>query len=187
MAKIKDNYVMTGVSGAVGELLIFRVRGGKTFIAKFPKPSSVPPTVKLKSVRSNFASCIAYGKRAMKDPATKALYRAAAKGGQTAFNKATSDALNPPKVNDIKVDIEKNMILIDATDDFMVTGVSVTIHDALENLLEEGNAAKQENEMEWIYSMNNSILPANSKITAIAVDMPKNKASLSIVVNQKTT
>ena len=101
MAISKDNYVIMGLSGTVGQLLTFRQRGRKTIVQKFRRATNIPPTKKLQSVRMNFASCIAYAKAAINDPAIKALYQASAKDGQTAFNVATSDALNPPEVRNI--------------------------------------------------------------------------------------
>jgi hypothetical protein len=179
MATVKDNYVVQGTAGAVGELLVFRQRGGKTFISKFPRPSSVPPTDKLKSVRAGFASCIAYAKKVVKDPVKKALYQSKVVGGQTAFNKATSDALNPPKINNIRID-QNTLIIVEAVDDFMVAGVTISIHDLSGNLIEEGNAELIENGSDWHYTIQKIPLTTGSKVTAEAVDLPGNRVSYSI-------
>jgi hypothetical protein len=37
MAKVGDNIVTTGLSGKLGNLIVFRNRGGKTYVAKAPK------------------------------------------------------------------------------------------------------------------------------------------------------
>jgi hypothetical protein len=179
MATVKDNYVVQGTAGAVGELLVFRQRGGKTFISKFPRPSSVPPTDKLKSVRAGFASCIAYAKTVVKDPVKKALYQSQVVGGQTAFNKATSDALNPPQIKNIRID-QNAFIIVEAVDDFMVAGVSVSIHDLSGDLIEEGKAEFMENGFDWHYTIREIPLTAGSKITAEAVDLPGNRVSRRI-------
>ncbi len=181
MATVKDNYVTTGIAGTVGQLLTFRQRGGKTFISKYPRPSSVPPTEKLKSVRKSFASCIAYAKDAIKDPAKKALYQAAIVGGQTAFNKATSDALNPPKINNIRID-QHAYIIVEAIDDFMVAGVAISIYDLSHNLIEEGKAQQIGNGSDWQYTIQKTLI-AGSRVTVEAFDMPGNRASLSIDVD----
>ena len=182
MATVKDNYVVNGTAGAVGELLFFRQRGGKTFISKFPRPSSVPPTPKLKSVRASFASCIAYAKKVVKDPVKKALYQKAVVGGQTAFNKATSDALNPPKINNIRID-QNAFIIVEAEDDFMVVKVTISIHDLSGNLIEEGEAEIMENGTDWNYTIQQIPLTAGSRIIAKAFDMPGNGALLTIDVD----
>lgn len=182
MATVKDNYVIKGIAGSIGELLVFRQRGGKTCISKFPRASSVPPTAKLKSVRASFASCIAYAKTVVKDPVKKALYQAAVVGGQTAFNKATSDALNPPKINNIRID-QNASIIVEAVDDFMVAGVVISIYDLAGNLIEEGKAEIMENGTDWQYSIQNNPMAAGSRITAEAFDLPGSRASLSIDID----
>ena len=95
----------------------------------------------------NFASCIAYAKKAIKNSELKAAYQAAAKDGQTAFNVATSDALNPPEITTILTDNYQGStgdnIVIQATDDFKVEAVLVSIHLATGELLEQGNASLQ--------------------------------------------
>ena len=135
MAISEDNIVVAGITGTVGHLLTFKKRAGKTVVAKYLRPTTVPPTERLQSVRKNFASCIAYAKTAIKDPVIKALYQAAAKGGQTAFNVATSDALNPPELHNILVDRYQgnpgDLIIVDATDDFKVASVKVSIQLSL--------------------------------------------------------
>ncbi len=178
MSTVKDNYVVKGTAGAVGDLLVFRQRGGKTFISKFPRPSSVPPTEKLKSVRASFASCITYAKNVVKDPVRKALYQAKVVGGQTAFNRATSDALNPPKINNVRID-QNAFIIIKAVDDFLVAGVTVSIHDLFGNLIEEGNSELMENGSDWHYSIQHAPLAAGTRVTAMAFDLPGNHTSLS--------
>ncbi len=179
MSTVKDNYVVKGTAGAVGDLLVFRQRGGKTFISKFPRPSSVPPTEKLKSVRAAFATCIAYAKKAVKDPVKKALYQSKVVGGQTAFNKATSDALNPPQINNIRID-QNAFIIVEAVDDFMVAGVTISIHDISGNLIEEGKAELMENGFDWHYTVQRIPMTVGSRIVAEAVDLPGNRVSQSI-------
>ena len=45
MAKVGDNIVTTGLSGKLGNLIVFRNRGGQTYVAKAPK-KKVPNGVK---------------------------------------------------------------------------------------------------------------------------------------------
>jgi hypothetical protein len=183
----KDNYVIMGLSGTVGKLLTFRQRGRKTVVQKYRRPTSIAPTKKLKSVRANFASCIAYAKTVVKNPAVKAMYQAAAKDGQTAFNVATSDALNPPKLTNIDATAYHgkigDTINIQATDDFKVAEVTISIHSAAGELIEPGTAHQQSDTDDWLYiiTMENPV-PAGSVITAVAMDLPGNKTSLSIIM-----
>ncbi len=187
MAISKDNIVIMGLSGTIGQMLTFRQRRGKTIVQKFRKPTVIPPTEKLQSVRVNFASCIAYAKTAIKNPVFKAAYQAAVKDGQTAFNVATSDALNPPILTNINTvgyhGIPGDDINVGATDDFKVTAVTVSIHLATGELLEQGNASLQPDTIDWFYktTKKNPIL-TGSRITVTAMDLPGNSTSLSIIM-----
>jgi hypothetical protein len=188
MAISEDNIVVAGFTGTVGHLLTFKKRAGKTVIAKYLMRSTVPPTQRLQSVRKNFASCIAYAKKAIKNPEIKSLYQAAAKGGQTAFNVATSDALNPPTLNNILLDNYHGnpgeSITILATDDFKVVSVSISIHLPTGELLEQGEAILPADSAEWIYMTSKSNpTPAGSTITAVATDLPGNTVSLNITLS----
>lgn len=92
MAFVKDNIFTSGASGTVGKKMNFRLRKGKTIIATKRGPSSTPPTEEQQEVREQFVSASLFAQDAMKDPAIKALYQKAAKGGQTAYNAAFRDA-----------------------------------------------------------------------------------------------
>jgi len=186
MAESKENILTKGFSGTVARLLTFRQKAGKTVVAKLRRPSSVPPTDKMVAVRDKFQSSIAYAKGAIKDPAVKALYQAVAKPGESAFNVAVADAFKAPKVESIKTDnyhgAAGDTITVKATDDFKVTGVTVSILNAAGDLIEEGNAVMQINETDWLYTTTQAnAAVAGSKITAAATDMPGN--STSLVVN----
>lgn len=188
MAVSEDNILVTGFRGTIGNLLTFRQRAGKTVISKYIRPTTIPPTERLKSVRKNFASCIAYAKKAIQDPRIKALYQAAAKGGQTAFNVATSDALNPPELTNILVDDYQgnpgDQIVVLANDDFKVASVLVFIYSATGELLEQGSAMLSADLTKWIYlaTTRNPTLPG-STISAVASDLPGNDASLSVILS----
>jgi hypothetical protein len=187
MAISDDNYVIKGLSGTVGQLLTFRRRGAKTIVQKYRRRTTIPPTQKLQSVRMNFASCIAYAKKAIKNPVVKAAYQAAAKDGQTAFNVATSDALNPPELTKINFDdyhgMQGDEIRVGATDDFSVETVTISIHLATGELIEEGMAHVPPDTTDWIYiATKENPVPTGSRITVSARDLPGNSSSLSIVI-----
>ena len=40
MAKIEENFSMQGMSGKVGNIFVYRQRGGKTIVAKTPHRST---------------------------------------------------------------------------------------------------------------------------------------------------
>ena len=188
MARSIDNMIHHGLRGSIGKTLTFRQRARRTFVSKYRNPTTIPATEKLQSVRLKFASCIAYAKSAVKNPKTRAMYQAAIKGGQTAFNVATSDALNPPEITFIdKSGYQGNIgdiLLVKAKDDFMVSEVSVSVLNALGDLIEQGNAVGEPNKGDWIYI---AIKPnpeyANSVITVTAADLPGNTTTSTITVS----
>ena len=153
MGFVKDNYVTTGASGNVGNQWSFRQRAGRTVLAK-QRAGGLPPTAKGLAVQSRFKTSVDYALKAMKDPVTKAAYAAAAPRGVSAFNFALGDAAQSPVVN--QIDSTKyqgavgDTIEIDATDNFKVTGVVVTIDNAAGALIETGNAVMLENK-NWQY------------------------------------
>ena len=186
MAEAKGNIVTKGFSGTIGRQLTFRIKAGKTIVSKLLTRSTAPPSEKAAAVRAKFLSSSLYAKKAIKDPATKALYKAAATGGQTAFNLALADAFKAPVISKINTDnyhgAVGNTLLVNATDDFKVTGVVVSIHNAAGDLVETGNAVIQENE-DWLYTTTQvNAAVAGSKITAVASDLPGNSTSFSVTL-----
>ncbi|MFI5154232.1 MAG: hypothetical protein ACHQET_12910 [Chitinophagales bacterium] len=185
MAKLNGNPIAEGLSGSIGRMLTFRQIGGKTFISKYQRTSTVAATEKLVVARTRFGQATAYAKRVIRDPSLKALYLAFAMGGQRVFNVAIRDALNPPRVESIRADIYNGKpgdpILIRAIDDFKVVEVRVSVHTDSGELVEEGKAVMQENKLDWLYiaiSRNPEI--SGSKITAIASDLPGNRHSMTL-------
>jgi hypothetical protein len=187
MAKSKDNIVTKGFSGTIDRTLTFRQRAGKTIVGKLRRASSVAATDKMLAVRAKFKSSVAYAKKAIKNLVTKALYQAGIKVGQSAYNVAVADAFNPPKVESIQATgyhgAVGDTITVQATDDFKVATVSVSVQNAAGNLVEQGNAVMQVNELDWLYTITqaNAAL-AGSKITATATDLPGNSASLEVTL-----
>jgi len=187
MAQAKDNIITKGLSGTVAKTITFRQRAGKTIVGKARRGNSGLPTDKALAVRARFTASIAYGKIAIKDPATKALYKAAAGPDQSAFNVAFRDAFTPPKVESIDASayhgIVGDTLTIRATDDFKVTGVTVSIRDVVGALIEQGTATVQQNGADWMYkSTQSNATIAGSKITALAKDLPGNSGSLEITL-----
>ena len=174
-----------GLSGTVAKQLTFRQWAGRTIVGKKRGPSAVPPTDEFLARQAKFKSSIAYAKGAIKDPAVKALYKAAAKLGYSAFNVAMADAYLAPTVNSINTGnyhgAAGDTIIVNATDDFKVKGVTVSIHTAAGDLVEEGIAVMQINETDWLYTATqaNAAL-AGSKITAVASDLPGNSTPFSV-------
>jgi hypothetical protein len=185
MAKAIDNVIIKGFSGTVGKQITFSQRAGKTIVGKSRRKSSLPASEKSLAVRTRFTASIAYAKIAMKDPATKSLYKAVAAPDQSAFNLALRDAFLTPKVDQIDTSNYHGQagerITIQATDDFKVTNVTVSIHDSAGNLIETGAASVDPNGAFWVYQTTQHLSSiTGSKIKAEAKDMPGNTGSLEI-------
>jgi hypothetical protein len=181
MAKSKDNVVMHGASGIIGDLLLFSQRYGKTIIGKIPKRGG-DPSPDQQAARERFLAAIRFAKRAMADPEIKKLYEPRAEGDNKPFNLAVADFLKPPVVADIIVDTYTgavgSLLQLLVTDDTVVKTVEVTITAANGTLLEQGVALQDQAEPNspiWIYTataLNNPV--AGSKVTVVAKDLPGN-------------
>jgi hypothetical protein len=185
MAKAEDNVLTRGFTGTIGKQLTFRRIGGQTFVSKYRRPSSVPPTEKAVAARTKFAEATAYAKRVVKNPEKKALYQQAVTGGQRAYNVAIMDALHAPVVENIDIKNylgrQGDVIRIDAKDDFKVESVFVTISNESGEIIEQGNAVKQKEELEWSYvAINENPTLAGSKIEVVAKDLPGNSGSKTV-------
>ncbi|MDR3297292.1 MAG: hypothetical protein LBS94_03555, partial [Prevotellaceae bacterium] len=80
MATSKNNVVTHGLSGKIGDLLVFRQMGGKTIVSKVPEKSNVVSDKQV-AHRKRFQQAVIYAQGAVADPETKGLYEAAAKKG----------------------------------------------------------------------------------------------------------
>jgi hypothetical protein len=179
MAILGKNVVTTRLRGKVGDLLVFRRRGDKTYVSTAPEEKDRVLSPAQKEHAKRFQEAIIYGKGAIADPALKDAYKQEAVGNQTAFNVAVADFLHAPQIDE--VDVSKyagkigNSIRIRATDDFKVAQVSIAIYNSDNTLVEEGLALQQGNQLDWIYTItvDNGDLQGD-KIVIKATDLPGN-------------
>ena len=164
MGKSKSNYAITGLSGKVGKVFVFRQRGGETIVA-------TPP------VRAS-----AYAKNALQDPSLKEDYTAEAKKRRnvSAYNMAMTDYLRAPKIAHIDHSgytgsATGEKIVIEAGDAFKVVAVKVRIEDHDATLVEEGSATLVQGK--WVYTttVTNPSLTGD-KIIVTATDRPGNNS-----------
>ena len=101
---VQKNIATEGLSGKVGNF-VFRLRKSddKIFVSRIPVGSEEEPSEARKAVQRKFQRGIAYGKSAIADPATKALYAAKATEGRSAFNVAVADYFNAPQIEKIEM------------------------------------------------------------------------------------
>ncbi|MDR1171716.1 MAG: hypothetical protein LBL24_04605 [Bacteroidales bacterium] len=181
MAKQKGNVVIHGLSGKIGDLLIFRQVGGKTVVSKVPEqPKTKKVSDKQKAYRKRFQQATLYAKIAVGTPDTKELYdkKANKRSGKTAYHVAIADFLHAPDIH--TVDLSQytgaagDEIRIEVSDDFAVKSVHVQITNADGSLVEEGDAVNSAGFL-WIYAatQNNESLTGD-RILVTASDLPGN-------------
>jgi hypothetical protein len=177
MAKQERNVVTYGLSGKIGDLLIFRQRDGKTIVSKIPAHSGVV-SEKQAAQRRRFQQAVIYAKAAVASPETEELYKTAAKKGKYPFNVAVGDFLNAPDIHNIDLSEYTgsvgDRIRIVTDDDLAVKSVKVEILNADGTPVEEGNAVQITDGL-WIYTavQDNDNLDGD-KITVTVSDLPGN-------------
>lgn len=187
MAKSENNVLTHGLSGKMGNLIVFRQRAGVTVVSNKPKVSDAPPSEAQKHIRERFLKATKYAKAVIADPATKTTYAAATPAGKTAYNMAVKDFFNAPEIGTITVLGYKghvgDEVVARVTDDFVVTSVTVRIEKADASLVEEGAAVRDANGVDWVYtatSVNSSL--TGGKIIVVARDMPDNTTKKEVIL-----
>ena len=181
MAKSKNNVITHGLSGLVGDLVVFRQRANKTIVADRPKAFSKPPTTAQLDIQHRFKKASQYAKNVMFDPLLKEAYQEMAKPGQSAFNVAFRDFQISPEIDE-DIDLSGysgaigDEITVSAVDDFKVSSVKVDIIKPDLSLAESGYAVQSVNGLDWIYTTTtvNTEL-TGGKIIFKASDLPGNE------------
>lgn len=179
MAQSKNNIITHGLSGKIGDLIVFRNRNGKTIVASKPKERTGELSELQKEHHKLFQQAVIYAKSALTNPETKQAYKDAADEGESAYNVAVADFMNAPDIEEI--DLSKytgksgDIITITVTDDFMVQEVSVSILNADGTEVEHGLAQSTLGGLQWHYTATaaNSSLEGD-KIVIRASDLPGN-------------
>ncbi|WP_321516792.1 hypothetical protein [Marinifilum fragile] len=156
MAKVGDNIITTGLSGKLGNLIVFRSRGGKTYVSKAPKRQDSEWTEAQRAHRMKFQEAVLYAKSAMANEEMKEAYQASADENKSAYNVAVADFFNAPYINEIDVSNytgqPDSYIQIRAVDDFEVKEVTVNIQNADGTVVESGAAVLQKGSIWWRYT-----------------------------------
>jgi hypothetical protein len=188
MARQKGNSVMHNTRGMFNKQVVFKERAGKIYVAGPPNTKGDrKPTATQQVVRNRFKYASDFAKMAVADVDLKAAYEKAANKSQTAYNVAMKDALNPPVVTEIFTNGYRgeagDSIVIQATDDFKVNEVKVSIFNSLGELIERGDAVQTPKKLSWSYTVTqaNAILPG-TKIKVSAYDIPENEGSLEVTL-----
>lgn len=187
MGKSKANYAITGLSGKVGKIFVYRQRGGETIVAT-PPVRTAPPTPKQIQQQTKFAQAAAYARNALLDPTLKEAYTTEAKKRRNVspYNMAMTDFLRPPQITNVDHsaytgDTSDQKIIIEVADAFKVVSVKVKITAANNSTLEEGSATLVKGKWEYTTTANNATL-TGTKITLTATDRPGNTTTKEITL-----
>jgi hypothetical protein len=139
MAKVKVNSLFEGLSGQLGKTMVVRqMKDGSIILSAKPDFSRRIFSQGQLTHQLRVKQAAAYAKQASK---TNPIYVQLAKGtNKTAYNMAFADALKPPVIHSLKK--EGTRILVDVSDNVMVTRVLVTILDQEGKVLEKGEGIK---------------------------------------------
>lgn len=187
MGKSKANYAITGLSGKVGKIFVYRQRGGETIVAT-PPVRTAPPSPKQIQQQTKFAQAATYARNALLDPTLKEAYTTEAKKRRNVspYNMAMTDYLRPPQITNVDHsaytgDASGEKIIIEAADTFKITTMKVKITAANSSILEEGTAILVKGKWEYTTTTTNTTL-TGSKITLTATDRPGNTTTKEITL-----
>ena len=187
MALMENNPRFNRVSGKIGKYVIRKLKSGKTVLAAAPGPRRKPATIAQIKFENKFKESTLHAKRACMDPAIKAMYKAVAKPGQSAYNVAVADASRPPYITNIDASVStkgiRKFVKVDARDDFKVVSVKVSIFNGAGELIEEGEAVEDELYRYWKYkTINHNKIITGSRIVAVAKDIPGNEGTHEMIL-----
>jgi hypothetical protein len=185
MARINGNRITEGFTGMFARQVVFKTRLGTRYAAGPPRVNKKrKPTPNQVRVQRKMKVCNKYAFFAITDANVKQAYAAAATGGQTAVNVAFKDAWHPPVVHSIIANAYRgnpgDFIFVQASDDFKVASVKVSIVDNAGALIESGEAVLQ-NAL-WMYAATVRH-EAPARIVATAIDLPRNEGTLEVELN----
>jgi len=186
MSKVKDNIVTTGLSGKLGNQIVFRQWCGATFLAKAPVTNrSLINSEAYEKCKLRFKEATGYAKRVMNDLALKQAYKKRAKARQTAYARAVQDFFSAPVIQEIDLSNytgeANSFIRVYATDDFRVNEVEVRIENEQSQEVATGLAIQEENADWWKFIVSEAhVFPTGGKVIATAYDLPGNETTKEI-------
>ena len=181
MAKVQNNLITQGLSGSLGNQIVFRQgKGGQTIVSVKPASSTERDfNPNQLAQQQAFRNAIAYAKSA-KDEVT---YLTKAQGTtMSAFNAAVADWFKEPEVLEIDASAwtgtAGQIIRVKAQDDTQVTKVHVSIDDGQGVIFEQGNAVQADG-LWWEYTTTTVVAQSPApRVTATAQDLPGNNGTL---------
>lgn len=135
---------MTGARGMLGNVVVYRQFRGQTLLCNRPeKRNTITPHQQ--RMKTRFLEAVAFAKKQIADPVTKALYQPGPESRFTsAYAAALADYLKRPVIDDVDVSNYKgkegDAIVVKATDVAQTLTVMVTVVDTNNSVVEQGEA-----------------------------------------------
>ena len=140
MAKVKNNVLVRGLSGAIGNAVFRQMPDGSTWVSALPDFSHRKFSKGQKQHQNRFKEAAAYARTAAKK---YPIYAELAKGTmKNAYNIALADWFNPPVIH--RIERKVGAIRVEAGDDVRVAKVGVKILDDEGKALEQGEAVQMD-------------------------------------------
>jgi len=167
MAKITTNELIKELRGAIGGMVFRQMPNGSIVVSRAPHYGKRRKYSKgQKDHQSRFKEAVMYARYGAK---VHPIYAELAKGTvKSAYNIALSDWFNPPVIHEAQQRDER--ILVEASDNVMVTKVVITILDEEGKIVEKGEGVRQEGDW-WEYVPST----VGKTVTAEAWDLAGNK------------
>jgi hypothetical protein len=179
MPKVTFNKLIHSLSGRVGNLIFYQADGQNL---SRTVPESTPERSQRQQASSvRFLAAQKYAAKALEDPTLKAAYKAICRGHQNPRNLAIRDAMRPPVVESVELagytGKPGQIVRVNATDDFRVVEVKVTVRGPAGELIEEGLAGLSSDDGQWSYATTTEVPSGQSvSVLAVAKDNPGNTA-----------
>ena len=165
MAKVRDNILVRGLSGKLGDQVVFRIlRDGRTIVCNKPDFSNRKLSRDQKEHHKRFKAAAAYARVAAR---INPIYAQLAEGTmKNAYNVALGDWFHPPVIH--RVERRGKTIRVQASDDVMVASVQVIVLDEKGKVVEKGEGLRGEGDW-WEY-----VPTAAGKVAVEARDLAGN-------------
>ena len=161
--------------GAMGRM-VFKKYKGRTIVCRKPDVNETVSQAQIDH-RERFKQAAAYGKLALANPATRALYEQAAKEKDVpVFSVCVADFFHAPTIKSVDLSAYNGQvgdtIQVIASDDFGVVNVHLTLKNAEGTFIESGNAIEV-GTGHWNYTATASVAAGTPVIAyVVATDRP---------------
>jgi hypothetical protein len=189
MPIITNNPAVQGASGMLGNNFVYRQVYGRTIMANRPKKREKLSEKQLAQT-DRFSNAAYYATKQTEKPEFKRLYQRGIdlkKGILSAYAVALRDFLNAPKIEQLDVKDYNGepgqFIRVRATDDFMVSSVTITITNAENQVIEKGEAIARGKKGLWrMMTMVRNTQVKGTVITVVAKDLPGNETTRTLTI-----